>query len=269
MAQASNPYETPKAAVAESAGETQPVKLFSISGRIGRARYIAYGIGLYLLLSIIGGILAAVLGSAGAVAAVLAWLAILVLGFMLTIQRCHDFNTSGWLSILMLVPLVNLIFWFIPGTDGPNRYGQPTPPNSAWVIVGVCVVPLMVVFAGVLAAVAIPAYQDYAQRARVAEALASASSWRQAIELHYFDTRKLPAGAADLRRDAVPAESGSRYSSITLGPEGVLTLTMSQQTSLQGKTIVLRPDVAGGAIRWDCTAGTLQAKYRPASCRAQ
>jgi uncharacterized membrane protein YhaH (DUF805 family)/Tfp pilus assembly protein PilE len=270
MAQASNPYETPKAAVAEAAGETQAVKLFSISGRIGRARYIAYGIGLYLLLSLIGGILAAVLGTAGVVAVVLAWLAILVLGFMLTIQRCHDFDTSGWLSILMLVPLVNLIFWFIPGTDGPNRYGQPTPPNSTLVIVGVCVVPLMVVFVGILAAVAIPAYGDYTHRARISEVILSASPWRTAIDEYYAETRKLPASAADLRRDAVPAEGATKYGNVSLGANGVLTLTMSAQTgAMADKTIVLRPDVTGGAIRWDCTAGTLQAKYRPASCRAQ
>lgn len=267
MAQANNPYETPQAAVAEAPGATQPVKVFSVSGRIGRARYIAYGIGLSILITLIGGILAAALGSAGGVAVVATWAALLAISFMLTIQRCHDFNTNGWLSIVMLVPLVNLMFWFIPGTDGPNRYGAPTPPNNAWVILGVCVVPLVAVI-GILAAVALPAYQDYTQRAKVSAVLLSASPWRTAVEEHYAEMRRLPSSPAELRAAALPAE-GSPHGSVSLGANGVLTLTLSSQTSLEGKTIVLRPELADGAIRWDCTAGTLQAKYRPAVCRAQ
>ena len=267
MAQANNPYETPRAAVAEAPVATQPVKVFSVTGRIGRARYIAYGIGFFILINLIGGMLGAMLGSADAVALVAMWAALLAVSFMLTIQRCHDFNTSGWLSILVLVPLVNLIFWFIPGTDGPNRYGGPTPPNNAWVILGVCVVPLFAVI-GILAAIAIPAYADYSVRARVSEVILSASPWRTAVEEHYAATRKLPSGPSDLRVAALPAE-GSPHGSVSLGENGVLTLTLSSGTSLEGKTIVLRPALADGAIRWDCTAGTLPPKYRPASCRAR
>lgn len=268
MGQARNPYETPQAPVVEAPAATQPVRVFSVSGRIGRARYIAYGIGLSVLISLVGGILGAALGSAGMVAVVATWGALLAVSFMLTIQRCHDFNTSGWLSILVWVPLINLIFWFIPGTDGANRYGPPTPPNSALVIVGVCVVPLVAVI-GILAAVALPAYQDYTHRARVSEVIISAASWRTAVEEHYAETRKLPSSPAELRAAPPPADGGNRYGSVDLGANGVLTLTLSSQSFLEGETIVLRPDVAGAAIRWDCTAGTLPPKYRPASCRAK
>ncbi len=268
MAQATNPYETPKAAVDEAADETQPVKLLSISGRIGRARYVAYGIGLYLLISLLGGLLSVVLGAASVVALVVMGVALLAVSFMLTIQRCHDFNTSGWLSLVVLVPLVNLMFWFIPGTDGTNRYGPPTPPNSALVIVGVYVVPVIFVI-GILAAVSIPSFGDYTERARISEVILSASPWRTAIDEYYAETRKLPSSTADLRRDAVPADAVTKYGAVSMGANGVLTLTMSPQTSVGGKTIVLRPDIAGGAIRWDCTGGTLQPKYRPATCRAR
>ena len=157
-----NPYETPKAAVADATELFQPVKLFSGSGRIGRARYIAYGLGMYLLIAIVGALLTGLLGP---IAMGVMWVAILVIVFMLTIQRCHDFNMSGWLSILVLVPFVNLIFWFIPGTDAPNRFGAPTPPNSVLVLVGAWLIPVVFI-GGVLAAVAIPAYQDYVKRAQ-------------------------------------------------------------------------------------------------------
>ena len=160
-----NPYETPKAAVADTTLHYQPVQLFSVSGRIGRARYIAYGIGMWLVIGLVSSVLAPMLGSAGQVVSLLALVALMVIGFMLTIQRCHDFNATGWLSLLVLVPLVSLIFWFIPGTDGPNRFGAPTPPNSVLVLIGAWLIPVVFI-GGVLAAVAIPAYQDYVKRAQ-------------------------------------------------------------------------------------------------------
>lgn len=164
MATNVNPYQAPSAAVADAGGETQPVKVFSISGRIGRARYLAYGMGFYILFGFVAGILTAALGAVGAVLMVAAWVAIVVIGFMLTIQRCHDFNMSGWLSLVMLVPLVNLIFLFIPGTDGPNRFGAPTPPNGVGVLIAAWSLPVIMVI-GIVAAVALPAYQDYQKRA--------------------------------------------------------------------------------------------------------
>lgn len=138
------------------------MRVFSVSGRIGRARYITYSFGLFILIGIIGGLLGMVIGDA---ASLLTGVAALVIGFMLTIQRCHDFNTSGWLSLLILVPLANLVFWFIPGTDGPNRYGKPTPPNSVLTLVLVWILPIFFVV-GILAAIAIPAYQQYLKRAQ-------------------------------------------------------------------------------------------------------
>jgi len=158
MANDVNPYRAPAATVADAVHGTQPVKLFSISGRIGRARYIAYGFGLYFVFMFCAGVVAGTLGDAGFALMVLAWLAIAVLGIMLTIQRCHDFNMSGWLSLVIVVPLANLIFLFIPGTDGPNRFGAPTPPNSLGVLIVAWLIPA-IAFAGIIAAIAIPAFQ--------------------------------------------------------------------------------------------------------------
>jgi uncharacterized membrane protein YhaH (DUF805 family) len=160
---APNPYAKPNAAVAEAGERYQEVKVFATSGRIGRVRYIAYGMGIYLLFGILGGLLSLAVGQLGMG---IAWLGIMVVGFMLTIQRCHDFNTTGWLSLLVLVPLVNLIFWFIPGTDGENNYGAQTPPNGVGVIIAAFIVPI-VFFVGVLAAIAIPAYQQYQMKAKM------------------------------------------------------------------------------------------------------
>ena len=60
----------------------------------------------------------------------IAYLFIVIFSIMLTIQRAHDFNTTGWITVLSLVPILNLMFLFIPGTDGENRFGKKTPPQS-------------------------------------------------------------------------------------------------------------------------------------------
>ena len=161
-----NPYVAPRAAVADAQDEFQPVRIFSTSGRIGRVRYILYTMVVPFIIMFCAGLVSAFAGPAGTAITVVGWIAMLVVSMMLTIQRSHDFNMSGWFALLWLVPLASLVFWFIPGTDGENRYGAKTPPNGTGVVVSVLLVPVLVV--GILAAVAIPAYNDYQKR--VAEA---------------------------------------------------------------------------------------------------
>jgi uncharacterized membrane protein YhaH (DUF805 family) len=161
-----NPYGAPRAAVGDAAEAFQPVRVFAVSGRIGRARYVVYSFVASLLLMLVAGASVAMLGPFGMAVLAVAYIGMIVLSIMLTIQRSHDFNMSGWFSLLMLVPLANLVFWFIPGTEGPNRFGAKTPPNSTLVLVGLWIVPLVFV-GGILAAVSIPAYQDYVKRAQI------------------------------------------------------------------------------------------------------
>ena len=159
-----NPYSSPRSEniVGTDQDAPQQVRLFSVSGRIGRARYIVYLVGLSLLIIGLGALLSLV--TAG-LAMIPAYIALLVMQFMLTIQRSHDFNTSGWLSILILVPLVNFMFLFIPGTEGTNRWGSKTTPNSTAVVI--CAwIALIIPLSGIVAAIAIPAYQQYGERAK-------------------------------------------------------------------------------------------------------
>src|SRR5262245_6554768 len=141
-----NPYRTPNSDVAETGPDAfQPVRIFSVSGRIGRVRYIAYTFGLTMLVSLATAALAALLPFAGGVLLIVSWISIIAISLILSIQRAHDFNVSGWLALLGLVPLVNLLFWFVPGTDGPNRYGHATPPNSVGTIVVASIIPAIFV----------------------------------------------------------------------------------------------------------------------------
>lgn len=71
--------------------------------------------------------------------ALLFLLAAIIMGVFIiirqTIQRSHDFNKSGWLTILlMLFPPFILLFWIIPGDKSINSYGEPVAPLSKGVI---------------------------------------------------------------------------------------------------------------------------------------
>jgi uncharacterized membrane protein YhaH (DUF805 family) len=165
-----NPYQTPGAKLADAAEQYGEIKILSAAGRLGRVRYIGYSIGMTLLMYLVigaSGLLAGML-NAGALAVIgigLGVIGMLVIGIMLTVQRCHDFNMSGWLSLLVIVPIAPVVFWIIPGTQGPNRFGNPTPPNSTGAVVLALILPLLFVV-GIVAAVALPAYVDYQQRAQ-------------------------------------------------------------------------------------------------------
>lgn len=169
-ATAANPYSPPRAAVGndvENGADTSfKLNLFSAAGRIGRVRYLTYSMGISLLVMVVGGILAALISP---YLFVLAYIALFYAQFMLTIKRSHDFNTSGWLSLVLLVPIASLIFVFIPGTDGANRFGNKTAPNgNAGVIAIALVVGIAVI--GILAAIAIPQYAQYVAKAKAAQA---------------------------------------------------------------------------------------------------
>jgi type IV pilus assembly protein PilA len=121
---------------------------------------------------------------------------------------------------------------------------------------------------GILAAIAIPAYQDFTVRAKVAEGIIGTTPWRDAIGEYYAQTKRAPASASDLPGGAPPAQT--RSGTIALGPDGVITLTLNESlgSRFAGKTILFRPAAnPDGALSWNCTAGTLEPKYRPASCR--
>lgn len=165
-----NPYAAPRTNVsrADSDEEYGEIKVFSAQGRIGRVRYIGYTFGYTVLIALVIGVIGALLGgvSPGLAFAVGAagYIAIVVLQILLTIQRSHDMNVTGWLCLISLIPLAALVFWFVPGTRGANNYGPPPPPNTTGAVVLACILPIIMIV-GIVAAVAIPAYQDYVQRA--------------------------------------------------------------------------------------------------------
>ncbi len=141
---------------------------------------------------------------------------------------------------------------------------------------GFTLIELMIVVAiiGILAAIAIPAYQDYTARAQVSEAVSLADGLKSTIVDIYNDEGSFDN--ADSGSAGLPSSSAvtGKYVSQVAVSNGVITATMKSSgvaAPIKGKTLAISPITHTGSIEWKCKPGTssgLDNKYLPKVCRS-
>ena len=137
---------------------------------------------------------------------------------------------------------------------------------------GFTLIELMIVVAiiGILAAIALPAYQDYITRSKVSELVVAGDACKTSVAEYFQSLQALPSSTDT----AGCADNSSQYiSNLGVGASGVITVTGNATAlglaSTSSNTFVLTPtnNGVGHPLGWSCTASTIENKYLPANCR--
>lgn len=143
---------------------------------------------------------------------------------------------------------------------------------------GFTLIELMIVVAiiGILAAIAIPAYQDYTIRAQVSEGLSLSAAAKAAVAEFYMDAGVYPGDNNTAGLEAAASINGKYVTSVGVGANGVITVTYNQadtNNNIAGATLTMTPVAAAanlGSVSWTCAGGNILGgtpKWLPAACR--
>lgn len=134
---------------------------------------------------------------------------------------------------------------------------------------GFTLIELMIVVAiiAILAAIALPAYQDYVARAQVAEGLGLATGAKTAIATYYGSTGRFPSNNPVAGLDEAEKIKGRYVRSVTVDDSGKISVEFSDKASskISGDILTLHARNNLGSLSWRCDG--IKPKYLPESCR--
>ena len=132
---------------------------------------------------------------------------------------------------------------------------------------GFTLIELMIVVAiiGILAAIALPAYQDYTKRTHVSEGLTLAGGAKASVTEYYSSQGNFPSNNSSAGLADKAAIKGNAVTSVEVA-SGKITITYNDKVT-NNATLELSPTTGAGGVQWSCKGGTVIAKYRPSNCR--
>ncbi|MGQ9659903.1 MAG: pilin [Thermochromatium sp.] len=134
---------------------------------------------------------------------------------------------------------------------------------------GFTLIELMIVVAiiGILAAIGLPAYQEYTKRAHVSEGLSLSSSAKIAVSEFWASNGRFPANNTSAGLPQATSIKGNAVTKVEVGSNGLITITYTEKVE-NGKTLLRSPVSLAGAVTWTCKKGTISnARYIPSSCK--
>ncbi len=199
------------------------------------------------------------------------------LAFFLGGFGVHRFYLGQWWGVFYLLFAITgipgliafieaLVFWFTPRARWERKYGQVAGGGAGMAVALVIGVISFVVFLGIAAAVALPAYQDYTARAKIDAAMPLINQTREQVEKIILEKNFLPS--ENILAGLPETISSPQVQSVRLSDGAQMIVTFDTMVGTdKAPTIIWTPTKTGDHIEWDCLSGSMPDRSRNPECR--